>query len=207
MTNQPPCQVRADIGAGRTVKLHRFAKMDNNHVCSRCKKVAIRARGTSIHKTLAYTRCRCHRFSKTNQESMAQVSSVLINIPEPKPDSYTNVRSVLCTTSHFISPSIHRDSQRQSVHTTSRSDRQITLPRIFERPSLVADFPPVVVATDINGYSNLETQGSQVNAPSATALETSSLPKLLPQSRCTFNYSRWSLIIIIPMSLRGGRGW
>lgn len=168
------------------MKLHRFAKMDNTHVCSRCKKVAMRARGTSIHKTLAYTRCRCHRFSK---ESMAQVSSILVNAPEPKPDSSTNLRSVLGTASHFISPSIHSDSQRQSVYTTSRSDRQITLPRIVERPSLAADFPPVVVATDINGYSDLETQvihGSQVNAPSATALEVSSLPKLLPRSRYIF---------------------
>lgn len=120
---------------------------------------------------------------------MAQVSSVLVNAPEPKPDSSTNLRSVLGTASHFISPSIHSDSQRQSVYTTSRSDRQITLPRIVERPSLAADFPPVVVATDINGYSDLETQvihGSQVNAPSATALEVSSLPKLLPRSRYIF---------------------
>jgi hypothetical protein len=118
-----------------------------------------------------------------------QVSSVLINIPEPKPDSSTNLQTVASPASHFISTSIHSGNQRQSVHTTFSSDRQITLPRISERPSLVADPSQVVVATDLcsDGYSDLDTQvtmGAQTNAPSAT---TSLLPKLLPQTRCIFN--------------------
>ena len=172
-------------------------RMDNTHVCSRCKKVATRGRSTSIHKTLAYTRCRCHRFSRKNQESVAQVScSSIHDIPEPQPDSSTNSRSVASTASHLspaTSISIHSVNQRQSIRTTT--DPQITLPRIIERPSLVADLSTVVVATDLcsSGCSNLETlvtKSAQINIQSATALEKSSLPKLLPQQRCVFNTVR-----------------
>lgn len=179
-------------------------RMDNTHVCSRCKKVATRGRSTSIHKTLAYTRCRCHRFSRKNQESVAQVScSSIHDIPEPQPDSSTNSRSVASTASHLspaTSISIHSVNQRQSIRTTT--DPQITLPRIIERPSLVADLSTVVVATDLcsSGCSNLETlvtKSAQINIQSATALEKSSLPKLLPQQRCVFNTVRllmWSRV-------------
>ena len=114
---------------------------------------------------------------------MIKVSSIL-NIPEPKSDSSTNLQSVVSTASH-LSPSIHSANQREST----TSDRQITLPRIFERQSLVADLSTVVVATDLygNGCSNLDTQvtkGTQMNAQSATTQEKSSLPKLLPRTRC-----------------------
>lgn len=163
--------------------------MDNTQVCSRCKKVATRARGISIHKTLAYTRCRCHRFSKKHQDSMAQVSSILNNIPEQKPDLSTGLQGVLGTSR--LSPSTHGVRHRQSISTIS--DQQINLPRILERPSLVADRSTVapVVATGLcgNGCRNVDTQvtkGAQVNVQSATTPEKSTLPRLslLPQTRC-----------------------
>lgn len=119
------------------------------------------------------------------QDSMIKVPSIL-NIPEPKLESSTNLQSVVSTASH-LSPSIHSVNQRQST----TSDQQIILPPIFERQSLVADVSTVVVATDLysNGCSNLDTRttrDTQMTAQSATTLEKSSLPKLLPQTRCIF---------------------
>ena len=170
----------------------RYSKMDNTQVCSRCKKVNTRTRGTSIHKTLAYARCRCHRFSNKRHDSIEVSSTCILNIPEPKSDSSTDsqsvVKSVVSTVSH-LSPSTHSVQTAQSITTsdhTCSSDQQITLPRICERQSLVADLS---TSTDLysNGYSNLGTlvtKGTQMNAQSVTALEKSSLPKLLPRTSC-----------------------
>ena len=161
--------------------------MDNTRVCSRC---TTRSRSSSIHKTLAYARCRCHRLFEKKHDSMAKVSTAL-HIPEPISSLHGQLRSDLSTFSQSISTASHLSPSMPSVIQSPiaiKSDRQTSLPSICEQQSLVADFSTSVVVSDYsNGYSNLGAQATKttqkMNSQSLTALEKLSLPKLLPLSR------------------------
>ena len=138
--------------------------MNNTHVCSRCKKLAIKS--TSIHKTLAYARCRCHRLLKKEDCST-----------ELKSDNPTNSQYVLSTSSRFSSAT---QSTIQSQSTPIKSDLSVTFPPIDKRHSVVGDLSATADYSD--KCSDLDTEVTKVNSKSPTTLEKL-LPDLQPLSR------------------------
>lgn len=122
---------------------------DTTPCCSKCKKAGIRLESTSIHKTLAYSRCRCHRSFryKNKQHSLPSVSTPLgipesISILAPKV-TLLHKRSESCTSSQIFATTTDQPSLTTSTHNRSRTrrscDDQLTLPPIdLKQGSLVA---------------------------------------------------------------------
>ena len=170
---------------------------DCTQSCSKCKKATIRPERTSIHNTLAYSRCRCHRsfIHKKRQPFMPSATSLgmpgSISILAPK----LTIRSETCTSSQVFPNTTNNLSL--TTHSGSRpketSGSQFTLPLIdIKQQSLVAlsesDDDHSAGNNNISSASVIlaSTRIIQSTNPQSSASVVKSFPPRLPQpSRCT----------------------
>ena len=154
--------------------------------CSKCKKATIRQESTSIHNTLAYSRCRCHRsFRYKNRQPFMPSTSTSQGMPEsisilaPKLTVLPKRSVTRRSTSSQVFPSTtnHPSSTTHSTRSGSRSREtsvlgsQFTLPLIdTKQRSLVA------LSESDNGHS-----GGNISSASVTLVSTRTTPNTNPQ--------------------------
>lgn len=175
--------------------------IDTTRICSKCKKMATRSESMSIHNTLAYTRCRCHRLFRyqNNRHSMSRVSITpsipgSINISasnvimqEKRPDSS---RYSQCVAKNCPSSPTRNISQTES-QITATSVSELALPPIERQHLQVTSLSASAVTTDCSaGYSNsikFMKLAPKINAQlslESTVTSKPSLPRLPQLSRC-----------------------
>ena len=189
-----------------SILFNRHLMPESTQSCSKCKKATIRQESTSIHNTLAYSRCRCHRsFRYKNRQPFMPSASASHGVPEsisilaPKLTTLPK-RSVTCrSTSSQVFPSTtnhsslttHSGSQSRE---TSITDSQFTLPLIdTKQRSLVAlsesdnsQSGGNISSASVTLASTRTTPNTnpQLLSESSATLVKSFPPRLLQQSRC-----------------------
>lgn len=164
---------------------------ESTQSCSKCRRATVRQESTSIHNTLAYSRCRCHRsYRYKNRQPFMPSASTSHGMPEsisvlaPKLTVLPK-RSVTCrSTSSQVFPSTTNHSSL-TTHSGSRSretsviDSQFTLPLIdTKQRSLVALSEPD------NGQSSGNISSATITLAS-TRTPPNANPQLLSESSAT----------------------
>lgn len=163
--------------------------MESTYTCSKCKKeTSNKQENVSIHKTLAYSRCRCHRsFSYQNKQSVSRVSTSAsipgpINIlPANKMMLQTNQSDLHVSKSHMNATHVHHQLPVDNCGLmTEASDSELLLPPIYKQRALVAEFS-CISSDDATHDEILPNRHSTTEFQSDSTLLPKSSPLTLPQ--------------------------